>query len=85
MPDVRYQLLSRAACHLCEEMEQLLRSTLPDLGESFVVENVDSRREWRERYGEVIPVLLRDGKPVAKIRLDRRRLRRILRRSRNQR
>lgn len=78
----KFQLLSRPACHLCHEMEDLLSRVLPEMGESFVVEDVDSDPEWRQRYGDVIPVLLRNGKPVAKIRLDERRLERIVRRSR---
>lgn len=59
-------------------MESLLAAVLPEYSESFVVENVDSRADWRERFGEVIPVLLRDGRPVAKIRLDRTQLERIV-------
>ena len=71
-------LLSRAGCHLCDVMEELLAEVLPLYGESFVVADVDSKAEWRRRYGEVIPVLLREGTPVAKIRLDRRQLERIV-------
>ncbi len=81
----RFQLLSRAECHLCHEMEALLNTVLPVYGEEFVVEDVDSRRDWQERFGEVIPVLLRDGRPVAKVRLDSRGLRRIVERSRPER
>ncbi len=83
MSTVRYQLLSRADCHLCHEMEQLLAMVLPVHGESYVVEDVDSDPEWRRRFGEVIPVLLRDGNPVAKIRLDQKRLERIVVRARS--
>jgi len=64
-------------------MERLLEAVLLPLGEEFEVQDVDSRSEWRERFGEVIPVLLRDGKPVAKIRLDRSHLERIVQKSRN--
>jgi len=64
-------------------MEQLLAAVLPGHGESYVVEDVDSDPEWRRRFGEVIPVLLRDGSPVAKIRLDRERLQRIVMRARS--
>jgi hypothetical protein len=63
-------------------MERLLEAVLPPLGEKFEVKDVDSRPEWREKFGEVIPVLLRDGKPVAKIRLDRPRLEQIVKKSR---
>jgi len=79
----RFQLLSRPRCHLCHEMEHLLSEVLPELGIQFTVHDVDSSLEWRSRFGEVIPVLLRDGQPVAKIRLDRRRLIRLARGSRH--
>lgn len=78
----RFQLLSRPRCHLCHEMEDLLREVLPELGLSFTVHDVDSNSEWRSRFGETIPVLLRDGQPVAKVRLDRRELICLARRKR---
>lgn len=78
----RFQLLSRPRCHLCEEMEELLHEVLPERGLRFTVHDVDSDPEWRTRFGEVVPVLLRNGKPVAKIRLDRRQLTRIVERNR---
>lgn len=78
----RFQLLSRPRCHLCDEMESLLREVLPGLGIQFTVHDVDNDPKWRSRFGEVIPVLLRDGQPVAKVHLDRRRLLRLAKRSR---
>lgn len=64
-------------------MEGLLREVLPEMGVQFTVHDVDNNPDWSNRFGEVIPVLLRDGQPVAKIRLDRRRLIRLVRRSRH--
>lgn len=84
-PAVRYVLLTRPGCHLCTEMERLLREVLPGCGEDYAIANVDSNPEWRRRFGEVIPVLLRDGRPVAKIRLTRSQLEQIARRSRSRR
>ena len=81
----QFQLLSRPRCHLCHEMEDLLREVLPGMGLAFTVHDVDSDPAWRSRFGEVVPVLLRDGKPVAKVRLDRRQLIRLAERSRRQR
>jgi len=63
-------------------METLLREVLSELGLDFSVHDVDSDPEWRRRFGEVIPVLLRDGQPVAKVRLDRRQLIRLAERRR---
>lgn len=63
-------------------MERVLEEILPRYGETFAVEDVDSRTDWQERFGEVIPVLLREGRPVAKIRLRQRELERIVEGSR---
>lgn len=78
----RYELLTRPGCHLCDAMAEVLDEVLPRHGLSWVAKNVDSDPELRGRFGEVIPVLLRDGRPVAKVRVDRRRLERIIRRRR---
>lgn len=58
----RLTLLSRPGCHLCEEFREELEQAFP--GRFEVVEaDVDSRPEWRARYGLVIPVLLaEDGR-----------------------
>ena len=81
-PGTRYELLSRPGCHLCDEMAAVLNEVLPSFGLGYRVRNVDSDEESRRRFGDAIPVLLRDGVPVAKIRVDRRSLRRIVRRRR---
>jgi len=63
-------------------METLLLEVLPELGLEFSVHDVDSDPEWRRRFSDVIPVLLRDGQPVAKVRVDRRQLIRLAKRRR---
>jgi hypothetical protein len=63
-------------------MEALLKEVLPELGLDFCVHDVDSDPDWKERFGDVVPVLLRDGRPVAKLRLDRRQLVRLVERHR---
>ncbi len=81
-PGTRYELLSRPDCHLCEEMAAVLDEVLPSFGLDYRVRDVDSDEESRRRFGDAIPVLLRNGVPVAKIRIDRGSLRRIVRRRR---
>ena len=78
----RFELLTRPGCHLCEEMATVLEDVLPRHGLTWRPRDVDSDPELRRRFGEVIPVLLRDGRPVAKIRLDEAGLERIIRRRR---
>ncbi|TNF74889.1 MAG: glutaredoxin family protein [Acidobacteria bacterium] len=63
-------------------MEVLLDEVLPRHGLTYERVDVDGDPELKRRYGEVIPVLLRDGRVVAKIRLDPERLERIVRRRR---
>lgn len=53
-----WRLLTRADCHLCEDFVAALGA---HLGESPLLldhADVDSRGEWRMRYGTRIPVLL---------------------------
>lgn len=82
VPPARYELVTRAGCHLCDKMAVLLDEVLPSLGLSYSLRDVDAEPALRERFTDVVPVLLRDGAPVAKIRVDRRTLDRIVRRRR---
>lgn len=76
---VRYELVTRHGCHLCDEMAALLDQVLPPLGAAWTPLDVDADAALQARFGEVVPVLLRDGTPVAKVRLDRPMLERIVR------
>ena len=51
-------------------------------GLAYSTIDVDGDERLKERFGEVVPVLLRDGRPVAKVRVDAVRLRRLVRRRR---
>ncbi len=77
-----FQLVTRQSCHLCEEMQAVLDAELPSHDLGYEAVDVDSDPLLRKRFSDVVPVLLRDGKPVAKIRLDRERLRRLIARRR---
>ena len=74
----RFELVTRQGCHLCDEMAAELESA----GLGFSSLDVDLDPELKARFGEVVPVLLRDGKPVAKVRVDAARLGRLVRRRR---
>ena len=63
-------------------MEEVLDGVLAERGLSYSKLDVDADPGLRQRFGEVVPVLLRDGRAVAKVRLDHRRLIRILDRRR---
>jgi len=81
-PTAHYEILTREGCHLCDEMAAVLDQVLPELGQSYTLRDVDADPEMVARFGDTVPVLLRDGQPVAKVRLDRRTLERIVRRRR---
>ena len=55
-----FTLLTREGCGLCEDFELELRAHLSDRLFDLQHAEVDSRPEWRIRYGRSIPVLL-DG------------------------
>jgi hypothetical protein len=59
-------------------MATLLDRELAALGLAYEVIDVDTEEQLRFRYGDVVPVLLRDGRPVAKTRLSAQQLRRIV-------
>jgi len=75
----RYELVTRAGCHLCDEMAAVLDAVLPAFGLAWSARDVDAEPELRARFTDVVPVLLRDGLPVAKVRIDRKGLERIVR------
>lgn len=79
VPQAVYELVTREGCHLCDEMALLLDEVLPPHGLSYSLRNVDADPALRERFTDVVPVLLRDGVPVAKFRVDLRSLERIVR------
>ena len=64
-------LLTRPDCALCEEFLEELAHEFPRLAAAVHTADVDSREEWRERYGRRIPVLLgEDGSVWAEGALD---------------
>jgi hypothetical protein len=81
-PEAVYEMVTREGCHLCDEMAALLNDVLPPYGLAWSPRDVDAEPELRARFTDVVPVLLRDGTPVAKIRLDRPGLVRIVTRKR---
>jgi hypothetical protein len=63
-------------------MKCILDEVMPRRGIALESVDVDGEGEalaaLRERYGDSVPVLLRDGVAVAKVRLERKQLERIL-------
>lgn len=71
-------IYSRPGCHLCDVMKEVVervRHTIPITLEEI---DISGDRALEERYGLEIPVLMIDGKKVAKYRIGEEELRRML-------
>ena len=80
MSGAQLTVLTRADCHLCEQLEAELtalggRYPLPPVTRR----DVDTDPLLRQRFGLKVPVLLLDGVPVCHYRLDSAELLRLLR------
>jgi glutaredoxin len=66
---VAITLYSKPGCHLCEEVRARLDELQPELG--FTIDEVDitRRTDLFERYRYEIPVLLIDGRELARGRI----------------
>jgi hypothetical protein len=51
-------LISRACCHLCDDMETALRRLLDELPGELEILEVDADAELQRHYDELVPVLL---------------------------
>jgi thioredoxin-like negative regulator of GroEL len=73
-------LYSRAGCHLCDDMKAVITRVTRETGLPVALEEVDIDGDatLASRYGVEIPVLLVDGRKVAKYRISEEELRRML-------
>ena len=76
-------LYSRPACHLCDEMKELIAQVLGDFEASLRDVDISTDPDLEADYGEQIPVLLVDGKKAFKFRTTRAALRERLQRARD--
>jgi len=78
---IRLTIYSRPGCHLCEVMKAAVDRVLPVVGTAVAVEEIDisTDPELEARYGVEIPVLVLDGRKVAKYRVSDDELTRMLR------
>lgn len=59
-------LYTRKGCGLCEDAAVELRSLCRELYFSFVERDIDDVPELRERYHDVIPVVIADGREITR-------------------
>lgn len=77
---MRLTIYSKPGCHLCDEMEGVVRGVITGRTD-ITLEKVDisGDRKMLDRYGLEIPVLTIDDAKVAKYRISRDELERVLR------
>ena len=69
MPPPRVLVYTKPGCHLCDDMLDLLHSTLRTRGVSVTERNIALDLDDFERYKHDIPVLVIDGREVARHRI----------------
>ena len=65
-----FVVYSRRGCHLCDEMLESLEPLCRGRA-SLQVFDIDTRPEWQEAYGELVPVLQVDGEQICHYTLDK--------------
>ena len=68
---LKLTLLSRAYCHLCEEMRLQIEPVLDDPRVTLEVLDVDTDPALEARWGDKVPVLLAGARELCRYRLDR--------------
>jgi len=61
---------SRRGCHLCEDLLEALEPLVRGRAQ-IRVEDVDTRADWAELYGELVPVVYYAGAEVCRYHLNR--------------
>lgn len=77
-PAPRLQLLTRAACHLCEVAAETLERIAGEAALPVAEVDVDADPELQAEYGDRVPVVLLDGREHSYFTVDVVRLRRDL-------
>ena len=77
---IELTIYSRPGCHLCEDMKAVVTHVVGASALPITVSEIDisTDRDLEARYGLEIPVLLLDGKKVAKYRVTEAELTRML-------
>ena len=66
---IRLTLYSRPGCHLCDEMKAIVHRVSASVPLALEEIDISGSTELEQSYGVEIPVLLVEGKKVAKYRI----------------
>lgn len=68
---IHVTIYSRPGCHLCDDMKTVVQKVAASWTEPVSIDeiNIDTDPDLQARYGVEVPVLMIDGKKVAKYRI----------------
>jgi thiol-disulfide isomerase/thioredoxin len=75
---IQLAIYSKPGCHLCDEMKAVVLRVAAAIPLRLEEIDISASPELEQRYGIEIPVLMIDGKKVAKYRIGEEELRRVL-------
>ena len=71
-------LYSKPGCHLCEPVEEVILAVRREREFEFAVRNIEDDPGEFEKYKHAIPVVVVDGREIARYKLSRTRLEQAL-------
>ena len=74
----KVELLTRAGCHLCDDARRLVERVAGEAGVPWGERDVDGDAGLRAEYGDLVPVVLVDGRELGYWRIEEARLRHAL-------
>jgi hypothetical protein len=66
----RVVLVGRPACHLCDDAREVVEAVCADLAVPWEERSIDDDEGLHERYWDLIPVTLVDGREVGVFRIE---------------
>jgi glutaredoxin len=75
---LRLTIYSKPGCRLCDEMKAVVHRVIPNVESVLEEVDISTDAELNARYGAEIPVLMIDGRKVAKYRVTEADLRKAL-------
>jgi glutaredoxin len=67
-------LYSKPGCHLCEPVEEVILAVQKKMNFRFQIRNIELDPSEFEKYKQAIPVVVVDGREIARYKLSRRQL-----------
>ena len=63
-------MYGRSSCHLCDDMRDALEDLQGELRYTLEFRDIDSNKDWRDKYGLKIPVLVSGDTEICHFQLD---------------